>query len=244
MKPSSRRAIFSSLAICALTIYTPVNAQYTDPAKYNTDLRKAKNDAKARLEIHLKFLRDKHDEAVANKNEDMLRLGLKEKLNVALHDFNAFRDDPKASRDDVVRIGTELERLRKAILESPNQVRQEILNQPAPKDNYSGKDKAELKAKIQEKWKERYPKDEIVAIRFDRDNWERKKSRNWVANGAYWQNVDVSTLTVRVIVKKDAETATIYGIYLQRDHDNPGKGVEVGQKGTFAPQDILLANVK
>jgi len=143
-----------------------------------------------------------------------------------------------------VRIGQALEALRVAILAGPEQVRKAILNEPAPKDVYSGKDRNDMKSQIVSAWKERYPGEEIVAIRFDRDQWERRRERNWIENGKYFQNVDVSTLTVRVIVRKDAETATIHGIHMQRDNDNPGKGAQVGRKGIFEPKDILLANVR
>lgn len=174
----------------------------------------------------------------------MLRLGLKEKLNVAIHDYVAFSKDPRANREDVVRIAETLEALRIAILAGPERVRKSILDEPAPKDVYSGKDRNEIRSLIASAWKERYPGEEIVAVRFDRDQWERRRERNWIESGKYFQNVDVSTLTVRVIVRKDGETATIHGIYVQRDNDNPGKGPQVGRKGTFAPKDILLASVR
>lgn len=221
---------------------THLNAAYTDLAQYGDDLRLAKDDTKRRLEIHLMFLRDTSAKALA-ENNDMMWVGLKEKLNTAIHEYGAFRDSG-ASMEDREKIGTELERLRKEILAGPEKVKKAILNQPAPKDVYKGKDKDAIKAKIKAAWKDREPGEEIIAIKFDKENWERKKTKNWVENGSYYQYVDVSTLTVRVIVKKDAETATIYGIYVQKDNDNPGKGIEVGRKGTFAPQDILLANVK
>lgn len=244
MKVLHRGLVAASLALSALAYGSPACAAYTDLGQYNTDIRKARDDVKSRLEIHLKFLRDSYDEAIASKNEPMLRLGLKEKLNIAIHDYIAFSKDPNVNRDDAVRIGQALEALRIAILAGPEQVRKAILNEPAPKDVYSGKDRNDMKSQIVSAWKERYPGEEIVAIRFDRDQWERRRERNWIENGKYFQNVDVSTLTVRVIVRKDAETATIYGIHMQRDNDNPGKGAQVGRKGIFEPKDILLANVR
>lgn len=233
----------ATFAVSLLAGVPTSQAAYTDLAKYTQDLRKAGNDLKARLELHLQFLHDKHAEAVAQKNEAMLSKGLKQMLNTAIHDFYALQKDPSADAEDTRRIGRELEKLRVAIVAGPEEVRKATLNEPPPKDVYAGKDKAELKSLVAARWKERYPGEDVVAIRFDKESWERVKNRNWVENGKYWQNVDVSTLTVRVIVRKDAETATIHGIYVQRDNDNPGKGAEVGRKGTFAPRDVLLALV-
>jgi len=234
-------AVFVALA--SFCFSHAVHAAYTDLAKYRDDLRQAKNDTKRRLEIRLMYLRDVTAKALEN-NDEMLWVGLKEKLNEAIHEFIAYKKEPDSKREDQIKIGTELEALRKEILAGPEKVHKAIINKPAPQDIYKGSDKGAIKDKINAKWKERYPEDQIVSIRFDKENWERKKSKNWVTNGSYYQNVDVSTLTVRVIVKKDAETATIHGIYVQRDNDNPGKEVEIGRKGTFAPQDILLSNVK
>ena len=108
MKVLHRGLVAASLALSALAYGGPACAAYTDLGQYNTDIRKARDDVKSRLEIHLKFLRDSYDEAIASKNEPMLRLGLKEKLNIAIHDYIAFSKDPNVNRDDAVRIGQAL----------------------------------------------------------------------------------------------------------------------------------------
>ncbi len=102
----------------------------------------------------------------------MLRLGLKVKLKTAIHTVTV-PTAPRRQWDDAVRIGQALEALRIAILAGPEQVRKAILNEPAPKDVYSGKDRNDMKSQIVSAWKERYLGEETVAIRFDRDQVEQ-----------------------------------------------------------------------
>ncbi len=231
------------IGIMFLTMGLPAFAAYTDLAKLVQDVRKAKDDHRQIVELYLRWLNDSMAKSLAENNDQPWR-GYAEKWKEAAASYKKLEADPKFDKAELERLKTEINKTGQAIKDGHAKVVNAKLNAPPPKDAYAGSDKKELIEKIKTAWKQNYPAEEIVAVRFPNADWERKKEKNWVENGKYYQNVDVSVLTAKVIVKKDADVGTIFGIYVQRDNDNPGKGVSIGRKGTFAPEDILLKNLK
>jgi hypothetical protein len=86
----------------------------------------------------------------------------------------------------------------------------------APADAYSGADKAKLHGMIKNAWEKLYPEDEIMAIRFPVNTWNRTTSWKW--NNAGWYKVDTSALVAKVVIKTDANIATIYPAYINKNH--------------------------
>jgi hypothetical protein len=87
-----------------------------------------------------------------------------------------------------------------------------------PPDTYKDSDKADLTKKIKQEWKSRYPKDEIVGIRFAQPSWTKRKERRYNSVNKAWYPLDISTLEVKLITKKDADTLYINPIFLLKDH--------------------------
>lgn len=116
-----------------------------------------------------------------------------------------------------------------------------------PPNLYKGSDKAELEKKIAADWKAAHPKDEVLSIRFHQPDWTRRTERRYDENFNKWYPIDVSTMEVNVIVKKDADTAEIFMSVLQKDHLNKDDleiDVTSGKRSPLLVQELPMKNYK
>jgi hypothetical protein len=110
-----------------------------------------------------------------------------------------------------------------------------------PPEKYSGSDKAKLKKMVLDKWKELYPGDKVLGVRFHMGEWQRKKESNF--NNGTWYHYDNSVLAVLVAVKTSAELATVYPAYLNKNNQGGAMTVGAGTKGDgYVQNDMLLKN--
>ena len=116
-----------------------------------------------------------------------------------------------------------------------------------PPNLYKGSDKAELEKKIAADWKAAHPKDEVLSIRFHQPDWTRRTESRYDENFNRWYPIDVSTMEVNVIVKKNAETAEIFMSVLQKDHLNKDDleiDVTSGKRSPLLVQELPMKNYK
>lgn len=131
-----------------------------------------------------------------------------------------------------------------------NKIRAEIGSTDSvvtPPNLYKGSDKAELEKKIAADWKAAHPKDEVLSIRFHQPDWTRRTERRYDENFNKWYPIDVSTMEVNVIVKKDADTAEIFMSVLQKDHLNKDEleiDVTSGKRSPLLVQELPMKNYK
>lgn len=111
-----------------------------------------------------------------------------------------------------------------------------------PPEKYTGKDKAKLKQIVLEKWKELYPNDKVLGVRFHKDVWERKKESNY--NNGTWYHYDNSVLVTYVVIKTSAELATVYPAYLNKNNQTGAITVGAETKGNdYSHAEMLMKNV-
>jgi hypothetical protein len=117
-----------------------------------------------------------------------------------------------------------------------------------PPDIYNGKDKAELLKIIKKDWKAKYPKDDIIGVRFSDPSWKHRDEKRYHAINKSHYRVNVSSMEVKVIVKKDAKTAYIYPVFLQKDHLNKDQlevDVDTAKSSPLASGvEMLMKNYK
>lgn len=94
----------------------------------------------------------------------------------------------------------------------------EIATEATPEDLYSGADKAALRQLIASAWKEAYPKDEVMGIRFVAKEWQANKNVHRNAAGKVLYVNDKAVLLVSVVVKTSPEIATIFPAYINKDN--------------------------
>lgn len=111
-----------------------------------------------------------------------------------------------------------------------------------PAEAYGGADKAKLKGQLLAKWKELYPADQVLGVRFLKSDWERRKESNW--NQGSWYHYDNSVLLVYVVIRKSAELATVYPAYINKNNQTGAITIGAGTKGnSYSHQDMLMKNV-
>ncbi len=111
-----------------------------------------------------------------------------------------------------------------------------------PAEAYGGGDKAKLKGQLLAKWKELYPGDQVLGVRFLKGDWERRKESNW--NNGSWYHYDNSVLLVYVVIRKSAELATVYPAYINKNNQTGAIAIGAGTKGnSYSHQDMLMKNV-
>jgi len=111
-----------------------------------------------------------------------------------------------------------------------------------PAEAYGGADKAKIKGQLLAKWKELYPADQVLGVRFLKSDWERRKESNW--NQGSWYHYDNSVLLVYVVIRKSTELATVYPAYINKNNQTGAITIGAGTKGnSYSHQDMLMKNV-
>jgi hypothetical protein len=111
-----------------------------------------------------------------------------------------------------------------------------------PKDAYAGADKDALGKQVLAKWKAENPNDEILAVRFIKADWERKKESTF--NNGTWYHYDNSVLLTYVVIKKNADLATVYPAYINKNNQTDAIAIGAQTKGNgYSHQDMLIKNI-
>ena len=111
-----------------------------------------------------------------------------------------------------------------------------------PPERYTGGDKSDLKKRILATWKELYPDDKVLGVRFHREAWERKKESNY--NNGTWYHYDNSVLVAYVVVKTSSDLATVYPAYVNKNNQSEALKIGADTKGkSYVQDDMLLKNV-
>ncbi|NUN48149.1 MAG: hypothetical protein HUU15_04880 [Candidatus Brocadiae bacterium] len=114
-----------------------------------------------------------------------------------------------------------------------------------PAEKYKGGDKEDLRAKVVEAWKAKYPNDEILMTRCHMENFDRRQTATWDSGTRSWEFSDRSVLAITVIVKTSDTVATTYPAFVNVDHIANTTTYGVNTKGNeFVQREMLIANVK
>lgn len=89
----------------------------------------------------------------------------------------------------------------------------------------------------------KYPQDEILGVRFHMKDW--KRDANYKANSTSIYKTDTSVLAVSVVVKDDAQHATIFPAYINKDNldGSVNTGVDT-KKSQYVVKQMLVKNWK
>lgn len=112
-------------------------------------------------------------------------------------------------------------------------------------DAYQGGDLEELRKKVADAWKERWPKDEVLAVRFPTNDWKQTKVKRWNDAVKEWQFTDTSALMAQVVVKQTEKIATIFPAFINKRNDENTMNIGVYTKyGSYVTSEIPVVNVK
>jgi len=185
------------------------------------------------------------EEAAAARKPAFFTGGVADQLEQARRNVDAYAAAVGAKDPKTEKLRAQLAETEKKIESLRSTLRQEILaSTKCPPDAYKGADKAQLKGLVEEQWKAEYPKDELLAVRFVTPEWNRKNGASWSAAWKSWENYDRSEMQVRVIVKTDDKLATVYWVYINKDHMSKDLiKIEARTKGGGS-DEMLMANVE
>lgn len=113
-----------------------------------------------------------------------------------------------------------------------------------PVDVYTGSDKGAIKQQMLAHWKQKYPQDKVLGIRFFETSWTRET--NWKSNATSIYKSDYSWLPAKVVVQTSAEVATLYPVFANKQHQKENKMVISDDRGgsAYAVSEMLMKNVK
>ena len=211
--------------------------------KLQTDATQFVADSEKDVPALLKAAEEMAAKAAAEKKPAFFNGGVKQKLDQALEktalcEALLGKDNAKGASlrkqcDEAKgRIDVQMESLKEQIL----------VDARAPKEEYSGADKEEMRKRIQEGWKKAYPQDELLEVRFPRP-WDRKTE--WRFVGDALQKSDMSYLYARAIVKTSDKIASVYVAVVNKDHMK-GDFISLGvhtKKGAWVVDEVLLSNL-
>jgi len=115
-----------------------------------------------------------------------------------------------------------------------------------PPSGYAGADAADLIAKAKERWMADHSADEIKAAVIAAADWKRSDTWKWNGATKEWVHYDTSTISVLLAVKTDDTTATLFLVWIAKDH-LAGDALRVSPepREPQPPQRrLLLANIK
>jgi len=114
----------------------------------------------------------------------------------------------------------------------------------APKDEYEGSDKATYEKAIRAAWSKEHAGDEILAVRFHMQQFDRDAKWTWHSADSSWNKSDMSVLCVTVVVKTNDQIATMYPAYVNVDHLSNKTTYGVSTKGSaYVVEEMLIANL-
>lgn len=110
----------------------------------------------------------------------------------------------------------------------------------APEDQYIGQDKLQLRKGLQRAWKDAWPNDEVLDIRFPMRSFERVVKWTWSDSERTWRKSDISTLELTVILADGHDHALLYPAFVIHDHIQDHSSFDVRTKTTdFEPRRML-----
>lgn len=116
-------------------------------------------------------------------------------------------------------------RVKEIYMAADNWLPSKLGNANPREDMYLGGDIEDLRRKVEAQWQKIWPSDEIVAIRFGRDDWKRTVEEGY-RDGVKVVVKDVQFLELTVYVKESPNIVTGYPAYVNRD--NLAKSENVG----------------
>lgn len=214
------------------------------------EFRKARDQygesAPAKIQLLLNQAGQAADRAKAAKNADMISRTAQRSLDEAKERLDLLQCIKGKSDAEVAKLSKALASKQKEIDGAVQALTEQMIaSTRAPRDEYTGRDKAALVSKVKAAWKKKYPKDKILTIRCHLKDWERNNGLEWNTTQKRWEGFDRQYLVVSVIVQTDNRIATIYPAFINRDNIKKTENIGVDtKKGSYIVKPMLIANLK
>jgi len=112
-----------------------------------------------------------------------------------------------------------------------------------PKDVYSSSDKSKYSKMIMSAWKETWPEDKILGLRFPNAEFKQTfNEKRWDSNKKAWYYVKKSALAAKMVVQVSPMLAAIYPAYINRDDLSGEVNAGVSTKGSEYIIELMLVS--
>lgn len=194
----------------------------------------------------LKKAEEMATKAAADKKPAFFTGGVRQQFDQAEEYLKVCRGLAPADHPGLVAMETAFTDTRKRVDEAAASLKEEIVaSTMPPTEKYKGADKEDLRGQILAAWKEAWPDDEVLTIKFHMENFDRRQKAIWDAGSKAWNFDDRSVLCVTVIVKTSDTIATTHPAYVNVDHISNATTFGVQTKGSaYVSEEMLVANVK
>ena len=201
------------------------------------------DEAKTQIPSELDQAEKMGNQAAKDKKPAFFTGGVRQHLDKAEAYMKVCRGFLKAEDERLVALETSFSEAKVRIAAIEASLETEITAATrAPDEKYQGSDRAALESELRAAWKKAWPDDEILAVRFHMQDFNRSVEWNWVGDG--WKKSDTSVLCVTVIVKTSSTEATQYPAYVNLDNLSNSKKIGVDTKGSaYVQRKMLVANL-
>lgn len=118
-----------------------------------------------------------------------------------------------------------------------------LSNKAAPKNVYSVANKAKFQQMIMTAWKEAWPNDKILGLRFPNASFKQTyNEKRWDSDKNSWTLVKKSVLVASMVVQISPKLAAIYPAYINRDDITKELSAGVYTKGSDYIVDLMLVS--
>jgi hypothetical protein len=246
---SERFAKYKNLIVISGGKDSPLYKRYEKTAKAIQGFQKAAGDfvksAESAVPTKLAEAEKMGDEAAKNKKPAFFTGGVKQKLDEAQGMMKVCRAFLKADDKRMIALETAYAKTKKATDAQAASLKELITAEMrAPADNYSGDDKKAIEKEILDAWKEKWPKDKVLGLRFHMKQFDRRVEWTYYEASSTWKKSDVSVLCITVIVQTSDTIATMYPSYVNLDNISSKRTLGVDTKGgIYVNEEMLVKNL-
>ncbi len=198
------------------------------------------------IEASIKAARAMSQKGFDEKNGNFFGLhsGVYQKLGEAKNALATLEKQKGASDPEAQKLRHALEEAEKQVAaQGASLEAAQIAERQMPVDVYAGGDKADLKAKILAYWKQKYPADKVLGVRFFEESWTRET--NWKENATSIYKTDYSWLPAKVVVETGGEVASLYPAFANKQQSGGKLTISDDRSGSsYGVGKMLMKNVK
>jgi hypothetical protein len=136
------------------------------------------------------------------------------------------------------------DRLKEVLAKCEPKLLEVLADAKPPADKLGAGERTAFSKLLRDAWKEAYPEEVILGLRFPETNWERKKVLELNRAKESFDYVDRSVLLVKVIVEKNPKLAIMYTAFITKDNLSNTTSANVYAKEGYVVNFYLVRNVK
>ena len=190
---------------------------------YKNDLESLKKILAVTIDHNLKVLDLSIKKSMETRSPEFFRGDtLKHTLKHTNEAITLFSLTGKENREKAPKYKSQMEEINKRLKETQSALAEVMLKeQRLGKEKYTGSDIEKIRSKITEKFKEYYPKKELIKVQMVNEDWKVTDYVSWSSGNAYRHHY--SELGFYAVVKETSDVAILVGGWYNVNHQQRNK---------------------